>query len=251
MNKSLTVIIPFFRKVKELTTVFPLNKPYLLGDSVEVILCLDEPESADAVRMFAHGHPDVNWRVLVNRSPHPWRTPTKAINVGLRHAHNDYVLVVSPETKFVGNVPEMMLDIASPKIAVAGKLTNLTYHRFMEIGEVEAVTSFEKSRGLHYYGSICFYRQAAIDIGGYDECMDGWGGDDDNFRARLGLSGVKVICTPQINIVHLIFEDNHKSNCKMNTFSMDYIHRPKSPICPVCYPNWGNDFAEVLRLQSV
>lgn len=245
---NLSVIIPFFHKVEELDIVFPMNKPYLIG--AEVVLCLDEADSAESVSAFVKKHPEVKWTVIVNRLPHMWRTPCKAINVGLKHISNEYVLVVSPESKFVGNLPEMMLSNVSPSVACTGTLVDCYYPIFLNIGESNAIADFKKKRGIHYYGSICFHRQAAINIGGYDECMSKWGGDDDNFRARLRLSGVRVDNNPQISIVHLTFDNNPKAGCQMSDLPPEYIHCPKTITCPRCYSTWGTDFSEILY-QSI
>ncbi len=240
---NLSVIMPFYKKIDELRLVFPMNKPYLIG--AEVVLCLDEDSTAGEVVSFVKLHPEIRWKVLVNRKAHPWRTPTKALNVGLRHSSNDYVLVVSPESKFVGDLPGIMLSKVNTETAIMGQLGDCSYARFLEIGDA-AVDEYEQTKGLHFYGSICFHKSAAFEVGGYDECMDGWGGDDDNFRSRLRLSGVKVVPDKQARIVHLCLDNMPKLGCRENDFSFDYIYHPQSIRCPNCYPNWGEDFDEVL-----
>jgi hypothetical protein len=244
MNKTLSVILPFFHKSEELQTVFPLNKPYLLN--AEIVLCLDEADSMDSVLNFVQQHPDITWKVLVNRTSHAWRAPTKAINVGLRHCSAEYVLVVSPESKFVGDLPTAMLNQVNSTTAIIGKLTDCSYRKFVEIGENRVMEEYEQKRGSHYYGSICFPRQAAIAIGGYDECLSKWGGDDDNFRARLRLNNVRVVPDKNINIIHLTMTNNSKRGCDMNDVPLDDIHCPKTSICSNCFSAWGQDFDEMI-----
>ena len=61
------------------------------------------------------------------------------------------------------------------------------------------------------YGSICFSKQQAFNIGGYDEQFVAWGGDDDDFRNRLSLAGYYKKPTFS-KFIHVQF-NNRAMNC--------------------------------------
>lgn len=246
MNKSLDIIIPFFHKMKEFTAVFPLNKQYLCNNNIKIIICMDESDSEKELVNFVSQYPDIKFKIIINRKKHTWRSPTKAINVGIKNSNSDYILIVSPESKFVGNLPAMMLNNVSSSTACIGRLNSSGYGDFLFFGEEYVMNKFKFNNGIHYYGSICFPRNAAILVGGYDECMDKWGGDDDNFRARLKLNGTKILTDENINILHLVFEYNINHKYEKNSLPIDYIYNPTSKICNKCFDTWGDDFSEVI-----
>ena len=107
----LSVVMPYFRKLAEFTRVLPLQHAWLARPDLEVILVMDTPDEEPELLALLTQYPDVRWTVLVNDRAHPWRPPCKAINVGLRHAVGQFVLVCSPESAFVGDVPSMALEV--------------------------------------------------------------------------------------------------------------------------------------------
>ncbi len=101
----ISIVLPFFRKLADFRRVLPLNRPYFARPWVEVVVVMDENESESGVLDLIRQYPDIRWQVRVNDQPHGWQPPCKAINVGVRHASHDVVLVCSPESMFVTDVP--------------------------------------------------------------------------------------------------------------------------------------------------
>ena len=84
-NFDLSVVIPFYRKMREFKSVFPKNRKYLERNGIEVVIVLDTPEESQD---FILQYPFVNWRIVMNDKPHEWRNPAKPLNVGIRSSYN-------------------------------------------------------------------------------------------------------------------------------------------------------------------
>jgi hypothetical protein len=97
---------------------------------------------------------------------------------------------------------------------------------------------------LHtFYGSICGPRTAFEAIGGYDEALTGWGGDDDNLRVRLEMAGHTLLACPDARLLHLSFE-NRTGN---EPFDTDDDFRKCTPNSAEANPgiDWGRDFGRI------
>ncbi len=116
-----------------------------------------------------------------------------------------YIMVCSPES-------EMVTDV----IAILRKSFE-DYHGYPHyaIGRVcfadeEEVTvkTFNRYRYIPF-GSIMFEKKHAERIRGYDETLSKWGGDDNNFRSRLDMTGVKELYFNEAMMAHHDI-DNHE-----------------------------------------
>lgn len=255
---TLSVIMPFYRKYADFRQVLPLNYEYLSKDHIEVILSLDEDHEEKLVLSLIQNFPKVKWKVIVCHEPHEWRNPTKAINVGLKHARGNNVLIVSPESAFVDDLPDHMLMHLSvhQQSAICGRLHCSTFRDLAECKRpYEAMLRYiyRQGPGLYtrrnielFYGSIMVSRSSAVNICGYDECLVNWGGDDDNFRARLRLAGIAIVKTRNVNILHLSDSPEPRRKRITTKAETEYILRPAKPKCPVCSPRWGQAFNDVV-----
>lgn len=242
--------MPFYRKIYEFSHVFPLNHRYLNQPSFEVILVLDEDSQSSEVLRFIQQFPDVNWRVIVCHQEHAWRPPCKAINVGLRNSRGKFILIVSPESIFVNDVPGHMLKYAHlmSNAAVCGRVSHCHVDEYLASADAydamfrDRVRTGAKNR---FYGSICVPRDKAVEIGGYDECLTRWGGDDDNFRARLRLAGLSILNTSDIMILHLDFSPK-ETRVQKTRAEMDALLKPKTKTCARCFPTWGSAFNDII-----
>ncbi len=188
----LSVVIPYWRKLQEFRHVLPLNAPFLAREDVEVLVCLDEPTQEREVVHLVAGTAGLKATVLVNDEDHPWRAPTKSINVGIRAARGDLILVISPETAFSGDVPSRVISAcdAVPGGTVVGRLSFNTIRR-------DALVR----AGL--WGNICAPRAVLEEIRGYDESFTKWGGDDVDVRRRIQLAGYAIYSDEDVRVVHL------------------------------------------------
>jgi len=192
---------------------------------------------------------DIRWKMVVCHEEHGWRPPSKAINVGIKSAVGEYILIVSPESAFVHDVPHQMLAHASiyPNAAICGRLNHCLFSELSGHQDVYEAMVRHQSRAetIHHYGSILVSRAKAIEVGGFDECLTTWGGDDDNFRARLVLASVPIRRTNDINIVHL--SEARPTNRPAKTKEeLAYLFYPKHKACPVCSPHWGAAFNDLV-----
>ncbi|MBA3454491.1 MAG: hypothetical protein H0T42_15485 [Deltaproteobacteria bacterium] len=210
----LSVIMPFYKRLADFERVLPLNARYLERGDLEVVLSMDEPTEEEGVLALVRRFPSIRWTVLINDHDHPWRTPTRAINVGLRHAVGRYILVVSPESAYVTDVPgyaEQLLRCGTG-IAAVGRVAFATFPELEARGSLDAcyraLAPFTHAlhpalRPGNPYGSLCAERERLVRIGGYDEQLELYGGDDDDVRARLQLDGTIIGVCEEMQILHL------------------------------------------------
>jgi hypothetical protein len=231
-NFDVSVVLPFYKKYADFTRVLPLNARYFSRPGVEVIIVMDEPGEEEKVLAFIKQYPQIDWVVIVNDAPHEWRNPTKALNVGIKHASKKYILVVSPES-------EMATDI------MAQFRAKISGNRNFCIGLVH-FSDYSQSRffmdGLPY-GSLMVSRDNLFKIGGYDEYFSKWGGDDDNLRTRLTMCGVTQTLVPEAHILHREEKKVKRTPVERGTPLYQKIFHP---------PGWlanngsfGNDFNRI------
>jgi hypothetical protein len=254
---SLSVIMPYYKKFSDFRQVLPLNYRFLNKRHIEVILCLDEDSEQRQVLELTAQYKDIQWRVIACHETHAWRPPCKAINVGIRHAQGEHILILSPESAFVNDVPSQVLSHLEtfPESAICGRLNHSTFDQLADCRDVyQAMVRYQYrlSPGRdgfevpQFYGSVAVSRQKAVEIGGYDECLAKWGGDDDNFRARLQLAGVSILKTADVNIVHLGASPRQPGWAPLLKKDEDRIVRPAHLRCPQCSGTWGTAFDDIV-----
>lgn len=251
----LSLVMPYFRRIGDFKRVFPMNRPHFARADLEIVLVIDDPFDAQETLEYVRAQHDVRFRVLLNEKPHAWRNPAPALNVGIRHARGEFVLVMSPESACVDDVPARLLRRldAAPDCAVIGQVAFATYDGLAADGSLAAC--FDRSRATHdtpwYYGSFCAARRLLFEVHGYDEAVEGWGGDDDNLRHRLVRHGVILQFDDDVRIVHLA----DKPRVRMGNPEQRSTPRPMEEkmriFCPpgaIANPDgWGLDFDHVVH----
>lgn len=245
---SLSVILPFFRKLTEFRQVLPMNVSYLARPEIEVIIVMDDPEEEAGVLAFLSGFPSVHWKVIVNDQAHEWRPPCSAINVGIRHSSGQTVLICSPESAFVTDVPghALLLGRFQPNVVALGQVawacfSDLREGRTLDVLHAQGAHNVPES--ALYYGSIVVSRAALESVQGYDESQAAWGGDDDNVRIRLEMAGYPLQACPEIRVLHLSAAPRPVAR------AFDDLHiwercTPESPVANVA-DSWGREFSRV------
>jgi len=185
--------------------------------------------------------------VLVNRREHVWRNPAVPINVGLRHARGDFVLVMSPETIHVTNVPRVLSErAAEPDGGLA--IGKICWCQRRVVEEKGAAAAFDETEPKRFYGSVCAPRAAFEAVRGYNESNKSWGCDDDNMRARLMLYGLKLKYTPIARAIHPleVGEVNHNRIRQRDKTSVER-ESLTCPVTPVVNgEDWGREFDEIV-----
>jgi hypothetical protein len=230
--------MPFYKKMDEFRRIFPKNLPYFQRNGIEIVIAMDEDSEEESLINFTHRYPFINWKVIVNHNKHDWRNPAKAINVGIRNATKEFILVCSPESEFITDAIYLMRKQLKfyPEHFAIGTVT------FTDLKSKEQRNSF-----FMPYGSIMAKRKDFVDTGGYDECLINWGGDDDNVRIRLEMKGIRRLFLPEVKLIH---RENRKAlNKRKNKRSTIPIEILKKVLLPdKIKPNmdhWGYDFSDI------
>ncbi|MDH6592539.1 hypothetical protein M2165_002428 [Variovorax sp. TBS-050B] len=252
----LSVVMPFYRKLAEFERVVARNAPYWARPGIEVVIALDEPSEEAALQRLLDRFAGVRWKVLVNDRAHDWRPPCRAINAGVRHAAGRFVFVHSPESAYVGDAPAVALHAA-----MAGErhvaLGRVGFARFEALdaagGSLAAAFVAAVPETLYlrtFYGSVCCAREAFEAVGGYDESLDLWGGDDDDFRVRLEMAGWQLQACTALQMLHLSFEPRDGGE----RFDPDNDWRRCTPASARANRDaaggpdaWGRDFGRLAR----
>src|ERR1043165_7633290 len=85
-NFEVSVLLPFYKKYDEFRSALQTNAPYFERNGIEVIILMDSPQQEEELVALLKQYPFINWKVLINRQPHPWRNPVKVLNVGIKQA---------------------------------------------------------------------------------------------------------------------------------------------------------------------
>lgn len=194
----LSIVVPFFRKDLEFNHVFPLYNLGVLNQftDVELLLIIDDPTHYQMAieslkNLVQQERVNFSIKVFLNDETHPWRSPCKAINVGIYHAKHDKILVVSPETILMQDSIQKLFNACTPDSFSIGIIKFIKLSIPFAFQSVEQLLLSVQSSRFTPYGSIMFTKQQADKIGGYDEEFKKWGGDDDDFRTRLKRAGYK------------------------------------------------------------
>lgn len=237
-NFEVSVVMPFYKKLKAFKQVFPKNRKYFERNGIEVIIVVDCPDEKDELLAFIQEYPFVNWRVIYNDNVHDWRNPTKPINVGIRFATKRYIMVCSPESEFF---TDAILQLRTG-------LEEYLYH--YAIGNVcfagidkEFNSDTIKNQYFRPFGSIMVEKKHLEAIKGYDEALNQWGGDDDNIRARLELSGIQELFLPEVILIHRDDKQEDRERRKTPSAVLEHLLFPKQVIVNT---EWGKDFDTVI-----
>jgi hypothetical protein len=247
--RRLSVILPYYKRIGAFAEALAANSPCFIGRpdlDLEVVLVLDEPTEEEEVLRLVGSHAEIGWRVLINRRDHPWRNPSRAINVGLRHARGEMVLIMSPESLMVTDVP----DILSRRVAEADgcfALGRICFTPRQAIIEKGLGRAYEEGEPKRFYGSMCAPLAALTRIRGYDEANGAWGGDDDNIRLRLIMSGLSMKYVPWARALHPLEAGELVPRLKglgRDQRELQAAMRPQGTVAN--QPDWGRDFDEII-----
>ena len=245
-NYNLSIVIPFYKKMKEFRQIFPINRKFFERNGIEVIIVLDTPDESEELISYIRQFPFINWRVIMNDKLHSWRNPAKPLNVGIRHATKKYIMVCSPES-------EMLTDVVS---ILRKSFEDYSDYPHYAIGRVCFADSEHVTRmtyeSYHYipFGSIMFERKHAEKIHGYDEQFSEWGGDDNNIRSRFDMIGIKELYFNEAMMVHRDFDNKEGKIRRGGAFEnipnhiLRHYFFPEKAIAN--NNNWGRDFDTII-----
>ncbi|MDA7418743.1 galactosyltransferase-related protein [Xenophilus arseniciresistens] len=258
----LSIVLPFWRKLREFEQVLPLNAPWWAREGIEVVIALDDAADEQALGALLARFAAVRWVLVVNDQPHDWRPPCRAINAGVRQATGRFVLVHSPESAYVGDAPALALQAAlsQPRAVALGRVG---FARFDELAAgpgqpQQALQALFDARVPEapylrtFYGSLCCAREAFEAVGGYDESFAEWGGDDDDLRVRLEMAGWQLLACTALRLLHLSFEprdggEHYDPALDWQRCTPEVAHANGAPQ----HAHWGRDFSRLARRDAV
>ena len=186
---DLTIIIPFFHKIKEFRSSLKINSSQF-EKSLEVIVLIDHKIDPNSLN-YTKKYKNINFSFHINSENHPWRNPAVPINYGIKKAKGKYIMIISPESLFVNNVVDRLYQncVKHKNIFTYGNII-FTSNSYYKSHSME--TLFDKKTkitndfiGPVGYGSICCSKNNFKKIGYYNEDFVLWGGEDDNVRINL------------------------------------------------------------------
>lgn len=245
-NFDLTIIMPFFKRIKTFKPIFRAKANYFQRNGIEVIIVADEPSEKDEIVEFVKEYPLINWKIIINENDHPWRNPAKAINVGIRNSSKKYILITDPELEFVTDIILLMREKLDyyPNHYTIGRVI------FSNIEDDINALNFDKLDLLRLpYGSIMAQKSDFESIWGYTENYQIWGGEDDNIRTRLDLAGLKRLYCPEAMLIH-----REDFSLRGTTREQQRTMIPKDLLIDMFIPQekisnspkWGTDFNNVI-----
>lgn len=245
-NFDVSVVMPFYKKMSEFREIFPRNHHYFERNGIEVVIVLDTPLEKDELLDFVKEYPFVNWRIILNDKPHGWRNPAKPLNVGLRFATKKYVMVCSPES-------EMLTDVIYLLLKTFDDYKDFPHYAIGRVcfADNESVTE-DTFNNYHYipFGSIMAEKKHLYDISGYDETFSEWGGDDNNLRSRLDMTGIEELYVSQAMMIHRDIDNTEGKVRRSKPFEKtpnDALRHYFFPQIPIANEkDWGSDFNTVI-----
>jgi N-terminal domain of galactosyltransferase len=251
--KNLSIILPYYKRFEVFQQALAINHSNFVSNKAcdkEIVLVLDEPSEEAAVLQLVKSSSRISWRVLINRREHEWRNPARPINVGLRHAQAEFVLIMSPESLHVSRVPDILFHSTSAENS-RFSVGRIHFCERSKIEEKGLSLAYEEGTPKRYYGSICAPRSAFEAIRGYDESNRTWGGDDDNCRTRLMMAGLQMEYVPRAKALHPLLPGEATGKTKQSIKSAAERHfylRPSSLVAND--EDWGREFDEVIFESS-
>jgi hypothetical protein len=249
---DISIILPYYKRIRAFAKALSYNHERFLSTperSTEVVLVLDEPSEEEAVLELVQKCGQISWRVIINRQDHTWRNPAVAINVGIRHAKGGFVVILSPESICVTDVPTLLYEAANRTQSAFA--IGQVHHCAREIIKTKGPASaYEEGEPKRFYGSICTARAALESIRGYDESNRSWGADDDNVRARLILNGLTAKWIGGAKVLHPLEPDEVKREVRrLEKDSREHDEYVFPQLAIANGENWGREFDEVIYDQ--
>lgn len=237
---DVSIIMPFYKRLEVFKLVLPKNAPFFQRNGIEIIILLDEPKEEKGLLKLIKLYPFINFKIIVNRKKHRWRNPCKVLNVGIRQASFEYILVLDPEVELVTDVVYQLRYMISyhPNTFTTGV-----------VAFIDEQDNLDELKNINWmaYGSIMVPKHHLLNIRGYNENFEKWGGEDDQIRRKLNLYGLKKMELVDAKTIHRDKNsDGHRERSsridKMPIRDLKYIFHPKNPIFNG--NDWGLDFKE-------
>ncbi|MFA6295598.1 MAG: glycosyltransferase family A protein [Candidatus Paceibacterota bacterium] len=228
-----TIIIPFYYKFDLFKLVFENNEKYF-NSTHEIIITVDEPDSGVLLKeFFKDKQLAYSLKILENKNKHEYRTPAKAINVGIRQASGKFIIITYPNSLFLTNIPELLVNECKFSFEL-NKVYCTTYGRCIFTNKEDFLKTDFDSQKYFWYGSLCSTKDALIKIQGIDENTTYWGSDDIDTITRLAIAGYSNgIAIEEAKIIQV--ETTRKERIKNPRYTYLSTYKGNTD-------DWGKDF---------
>lgn len=236
----ISFVLPFYRKFAWFLETFPLNLMHFKNN--EVVCVLDEPSEEVPMVRFAEQHKEVNLRVIVNDTNHPWRPPCIPYNVGIWNSRGTHIVLFDAESVLtlpcLGYLESLIVD--GHEKAYGGLVWHVDTWQHSPVGLLRACARTEATSDPCFwgYGFMLCPKPALETVCGYDESRTVYGHDDDDIRMRLTRSGLIFQIDPLIKAFHLWHDNPMKRSDKV---------QPRSPNVVLAHQRdtWGRAYSRI------
>lgn len=250
VNPVLSIIIPWFKKLKYFKASLPQNRLYV-DPRVELVIPMDEPSEELELMELLRAHPNVKARVIVNdarKDCTDWRPPCKAINVGIRNSLGIYTAVLSPETIVCPPTNEYLFrklaSFSNSRFFLTGSLYNIElserefhYDPYLLCEVLECRRAELKEFPMEAYGWFITPTKILTELRGFDESRLKYGGDDDCMRVRMRMFGCQEQADINLRLTHLWHRDTKR----------EFGHEPygEKVVLWAQDKTWGRDYSRI------
>lgn len=256
---KVSIIIPTFQRPDLLDLGLWSISKQKINEKYEIIVVNDGTE--DLTQTVCQQYDNLNIKYIFsgkrNRPKLIWRVPGFAINIGIKQAKGDIIILSNPETFYMGDVINRItetvinnpMQMGVPEEVIMdenGKVLDfLKKNRTMKIPDELKISELKYAdivyrRQLPYCMSIS--RDILIEIGGYDEDFIGYAADDDDIIDRLKRYGARFYAS-NVKVVHLFHGIPPKDKSKNPDwiYNRDLYFKRKGIIKRNEGKNWGSN----------
>lgn len=160
-----------------------------------MVIIADESMKREEILDCIRVYPFINLKVVFNCENCPWRNIANMLNVGIREATKQYILILDPKLEFYTDVIYELREKLDfyPEYYAIGQIILLDSQE-----EIEEKVLQKDRYELKLYGGIMAKKEYFERIGSYSERYMEWGIEDEYLRSRLELAGIRRLFFPDV-----------------------------------------------------
>lgn len=219
-NPSVTILISAHNEEKLITSKLENLAELIYPKKKMEIIIIDDAstdKTLEKINLFVDGHSVLEMYVI---SQQLWKGKARALNIGLKHAKNDIIIVTDADTILPENiVKSTMKYFSDPSIgALSGRHMPLnakknwvteSEEKYLNLMSLVRLGESKIHSTLRFEGSFCAFRKKAFDV--FDEDT---GADDSGTALKIIQNGYRAIFIPE---AYAYGEVSQKIRNKINT----------------------------------
>lgn len=190
---DLSIIIPIYCHLDEVNALSPSMVKYYERNGIEVVIVVDKSANRTDILNYIRAYPFISWKVIVSNEGHMWKNLGKVLNIGIRQATKQYILIMNLEQEFYTDVIYELREKLEhyPEYYAISHVFSLENQQ-----EINEETLENHCCKLTPYGSIMAKKEYFERIGGYSECQLEWNIRHENLCIRFDLAGIRRLHFP-------------------------------------------------------